>query len=595
MKKSIISIFLFLCCFSLFSKSANDYFKEGMAFENVHQYIHALSEFYDSMIAYPNKESFNSYYEFLKVKELITNGYPGYTVETSSQDFILGWEHLLLEFEHFWIENNIYDFSVIGTIHETDDELVLNCPFGAKYTEKYHITSETISNGFKKARRKSKELVSQYKKWGETSTIPSEDRLYFSSGFSKYGDSYHTGLMASTYGYIPYSKTEVSFDFYDLEGNYIATTDSKVIINSSSTIWNDYISLGLTSNSFHLDIKCFDEVGKSKILNGFYKIKVKDLYFLGEESKKGNAIEDKVAVDKKKTSGFIEEKLYSNSSILAFFEEEIKRNAIYDDIELVKSRNIEEFISKHFVFVEGGKFEMGNIENPTASAIVYDERGWRSINYIDKYLAAQIPVHSENVNSFYMMNIEVPIYLYNLIIKDIDDSYIEDINKPVESISWYDAIKFCNSMSSFYGLELCYYWQDNTVKCNLEANGFRLPTEKEWEYAARGGSKSLDYTYSGTNDYSDVYSEYGRIKEVISGKPNELNIYNMSGNVAEWCWDWYINYSTEDKESHNDFKVVRGGNYESSVREVTVYAREGVFPNALYNKGIGIRLVRSVK
>ena len=163
MKKSIISIFLFLCCFLLFAKTADDYFKEGMAFENDYQYIHALSEFYDSMIAYQNKESFNSYYEFLKVKELITNGYPGYTVETSSQDFVLGWEHLLLEFEHFWIENNIYDFSITSTIHETDDELVLNCQFGAKYTEKYYITSKTVSNGFKVARKKSKELMSQYK------------------------------------------------------------------------------------------------------------------------------------------------------------------------------------------------------------------------------------------------------------------------------------------------------------------------------------------------------------------------------------------------------------------------------------------------
>ena len=573
MKKNIIFIGLILCSFSLFSKTADEYYQAGMAYEANHQFIYAMSEFYDSMIAYPNKNSFNSYYEFLRLQELIRDGYPGYVIESNEADYALEWEKLLVDFNQFWTKNSTSNFVLCSSIQESREEnLVLRVQFEGNDTEKYKIISATIRKGFKNAKKNSKDLMTQYKNWADFSTIAPENEIFSSNWnmFNKAVDSYHTMLIASTFGIIPYSRTIVSFDFYDLEGTYIATTETEEV-----------------SNLFYTNINCFNEVGKNKILNGLYQIKIKDLYL---EGKKIDSLDEPVVIDKETAiismRNSTNEKKYS---ILSFFAEEVKRNDIRNNIELIKAKKIDELIKKYFVLVEGGKFEMGNKENPTGAVTL--NYGFRSFTYTDKYLAEQIPVHIENIDSFYMMNIEVPVYFYNLIMKNIDDSFLENITLPIESISWYDAVKFCNILSSFYGLELCYYWQNDTVKCNFEANGFRLPTEVEWEYAARGGAHSSGYRYSGTNYYGDVMPEYRYLEEVRSVIPNELNIYNMSGNVSEWCWDWYTSYDLEN-QAPTAFKVVRGGNYNSSVKEITVYARDGFYPNALYNRGIGIRIVK---
>lgn len=121
-------------------------------------------------------------------------------------------------------------------------------------------------------------------------------------------------------------------------------------------------------------------------------------------------------------------------------------------------------------------------------------------------------------------------------------SYHKGPNKPVERVSWNDAIKFCNALSESDGLVPCYSkdssgnwtWDKNT-------NGWRLPTEAEWKYAARGGSKSKDYWYSGSNEFNDVSWEYNnsdwKTHDVAKKAPNELGLYDMSGNVGEWTWN----------------------------------------------------------
>ncbi|MEO0293705.1 MAG: SUMF1/EgtB/PvdO family nonheme iron enzyme [candidate division WOR-3 bacterium] len=165
-------------------------------------------------------------------------------------------------------------------------------------------------------------------------------------------------------------------------------------------------------------------------------------------------------------------------------------------------------------------------------------------------------------------------------------------NLPVEMVSWYDCIEYCNKRSIKEGLEP-YYNIDKTKKdpennndidtikwivtINPNANGYRLPREVEWEYAASGGQKSKNYTYSGSNNVDKVAwywrnsgDEYlkgywswpiiennnNKTKPVGLKKPNELGLYDLSGNVREWCWEWYEGDRTESKE-----RVWRGGGW----------------------------------
>ena len=122
---------------------------------------------------------------------------------------------------------------------------------------------------------------------------------------------------------------------------------------------------------------------------------------------------------------------------------------------------------------------------------------------------------------------------------------------PVICVSWYDAVDYCNWLSRKDGLLPAYSRGGNSIQCNFSANGYRLPTEAEWEYAATGGSSSRGYTYSGSNTIGNVawYSGNSGLKpHPVGGKQaNELGLYDMSGNVWEWCWDWYGDYPSRSQ------------------------------------------------
>ena len=188
------------------------------------------------------------------------------------------------------------------------------------------------------------------------------------------------------------------------------------------------------------------------------------------------------------------------------------------------------------VEVEGDTFDMGN-HNPMSEAD-----------------AQATPVHQVTLSSYKIGKYPITQAQWKAVMGNNPSYYWDsDSNCPVENISWQDAVLFCKEYSKLTGIE------------------YRLPTEAEWEYAARGGNKSCGYKYSGSNNIEKVAyygsNSEGKTAPVGEMKANELGIHDMSGNVQEWCKDfWQDNYTAEAQNNPQGPKkgskrVLRGGNW----------------------------------
>ena len=220
-------------------------------------------------------------------------------------------------------------------------------------------------------------------------------------------------------------------------------------------------------------------------------------------------------------------------------------------------------ISFEMVYVEGGSFDMGATSEQGSDA---DS---------DEY-----PVHSVTLSGYYIGKCEVTQELWEAVMGS-NPSHFKGAQKPVESVSWYDCQEFVSRLN------------------RLTGRTFRLPTEAEWEYAARGGNKSLHYKYSGSGNIGKVawYTENsGNSTHAVGTKTaNELGIYDMSGNVWEWCSDWYGSYSAGAQTnpqgpSSGSRRVLRGGSWYRSARNCRVSDRGSIDPS-FSSIHYGLRLV----
>jgi formylglycine-generating enzyme required for sulfatase activity len=265
------------------------------------------------------------------------------------------------------------------------------------------------------------------------------------------------------------------------------------------------------------------------------------------------------------------------------------------------------------VFIQGGTFTMGCTAEQQPDCF-----------------GDESPAHEVTLTDFYMGKYEVTQEQWESLM-GYTQAQMRDLANPTWSlfgignaypiyyVSWYDAAVFCNRLSEQQGYTPCYYadagytlvygksgstWSlpnTGTVYWKPDVKGYRLPTEAEWEYAARGGNMSMGYKYAGSNDLNAVawYSaNSGFTSHIVGTKAaNELGLYDMSGNVFEWCYDWYNSgyYSSSPACAPlggvgGEGRVFRGGSWYLNARYCRSALRYYDAPTFRYYN-IGFRLV----
>lgn len=217
-------------------------------------------------------------------------------------------------------------------------------------------------------------------------------------------------------------------------------------------------------------------------------------------------------------------------------------------------------------------------------------------NHMVKIPSGEIILRDDRIKHKWRVEIKSFFLAKYLVTQDIyynitqkSPSYFKGNQNPVESISWYDAICFCNLLSQREGLEECYSISSNgeNVTYNTESNGYRLPTEAEWEYACRAGTTDVMY---GEIDRIAWYKENsnGKTHEVGKKEPNSWGLYDMLGNVWEWCWDIY------DEETYGSYRIFRGGGWSDPARGCLASNRRRSHPT-FYIEDLGLRIAKSLK
>lgn len=222
-------------------------------------------------------------------------------------------------------------------------------------------------------------------------------------------------------------------------------------------------------------------------------------------------------------------------------------------------------VSFTMVAVKGGTFTMGATSEQTGAA------------------SDESPTHLVTLSDYYIGETEVTQELWQAVMGSNPSNFTGNLQRPVEMVSWNDCQTFITKLNALTG------------------ETFSLPTEAEWEYAARGGNKAQGYLYSGSNTIGDVAwytsNSSSTTHPVKTKQSNELGIYDMSGNVLEWCADWYGSYSSSAQTdpvgpSSGSHRVLRGGSWRNNATFCRVAGRVNCTPTNVnsISGSVGLRL-----
>lgn len=260
---------------------------------------------------------------------------------------------------------------------------------------------------------------------------------------------------------------------------------------------------------------------------------------------------------------------------IKFLDAEVKRlRASHPELQPQSETFTVKGVSFKMVYVEGGTFMMGANE--------VDSKAWDT----------EKPAHAVTLSDYWIGETQVTQALWQAVMGNNPSRFKDDLNRPVEQVTWRDCQNFIKKLNTLIGKH------------------FRLPTEAEWEFAARGGNLSMVYKYAGSDTLSVVAwfrdksfatgsgSPDNGTQEVATKAPNELGLYDMSGNVYEWCQDWYGRYTSEAQTNpigpaQGSSRVLRGGGWFSGAGDCRVSGRFSGLTTSNAGSNIGLRLALS--
>ncbi|MBQ3671839.1 MAG: SUMF1/EgtB/PvdO family nonheme iron enzyme [Treponema sp.] len=551
MKKFFVGVVSMLVLGFAQAESYEELFAQGKAYEAEGQWIHALSSYWDAMEAEMSEKACDAYIAYGNIAYALRTGNPGLGDYSSFGDDEMkaGWKKIQAEYETFWTEHSPRQFEFAKISQVMIDSVTKSSAYSTflKWTwlPKYEDMADILTTGYDKVRTTAwSDMVTSWPKYAATIGEGVEG--------SERGDR----NLSSTH-----KPTNFSVDFFitDSEGNVLL---EKATVRASETFSFSQVS---------------DEA-REAFRSGRVRIVPRAVHLV------------------KKSSPVSLENVFIKTP--------------YDDLEIKKNVLVYmQDISKVAAFSSDFPRMMDMVQLPRGSFMMGTTKGTPN----------QKPVHRVNVLAFKMGSTEVTQELYEYVM-EMNPSLHKGKKKPVQSVSWFDAIYFCNKLSMIAGLTPCYTvdgvsdiekWEykpgskeaiDGFVACNFRANGFRLPTEAEWEYAASGCGKG-ETQYAGSSELSDV-AWYGNGKsfqpmDVGTKKANSAGMYDMSGNVFEWVWDWFSKYTASEQTNTKGadsgvVRVYRGGGYLSLSGACMITYRISKAPQKS-DLFLGFRIAQSVE
>ena len=524
-------------------EKAKEYEAEG-------KYFNALASYYDAMEAEPTEKAEEVLNAYRKLAGQLKAGKPGYGEDMDEFDIYDGWISIAEEYDNYWKENCPVYFKsgsfVKGELNMETRTASYSASATDDYTNKYLELKDIVLSGWKNAYR------NDWSK-GKSNSLPlgddPEKRTY-----------YVTAEAVDSTGAVLFNLTSTK--------------------KTGSYYYDDY--------AYKWTIKDVSRDDMKKIDAQTVTIRITDVKWTDSENETKTIVSPSMEQSNNAVST-VDEAVTKEKERIAKEKEEKER--------LEKYAQVLKNLTNSFVYVEGGTFGMGTNDFSYAK-----------------------PVHNVTLSSYYVAKTEVTQAQWKAVMGN-NPSDFEGDNRPVECVSWYDAIFFCNKLSMMdkktpvysvngktdpdtWNYKPCNYDSINgTITMNIKANGYRLPTEAEWEFAAWGGKKRKGYKYSGSDNLSTVawYDDNSgnQTHDVAKKSPNELGLYDMSGNVWEWCWDWYGSYGSNAQTNpvgaaSGSYRVSRGGSWNLNANSCRVANRDYYYPHCRFNY-LGFRLVRSAQ